>query len=196
MSDWPHLIQTLLGGVLSGGATAGTTVLTYLKDQRTRLEALEGVIGTPGSSVKPKTGIFVLFDQHDQNLTRLQESLRKLKTEVDGWSEDPPAWVFRAVNRRSTLPDPDDIGLKVQRLGARLEDLQDQLNKLGGQLKTLSSDYVDRNTYEDDTQERATQIRRIEADLARATGFLEGVMTTLDYKSKTIPPGKKKGPIT
>jgi hypothetical protein len=198
MSDWPHIIQTAISGVVSGGAGAATTLLAFFKEQRARIEKLEKAVGTAGSSVEPRTGMFLVLSQLDDQFKSFLETHRKFKREIEGWEDDPPDWLTRALNRRtsSTSISSDHfedfearIDLRVKTATERLKRLEEAFDQISAQVsllpekfeKQVGDKFVDAESYEQESKKRAEEVRRIQENLHTANGFLRGVMAALGY---------------
>ena len=132
MSDWPHIIQTAISGVVSGGAGAATTLLAFFKEQRARIEKIEKAVGTAGSSVEPRTGLFLLVSQLDEQLKGIQDTYRKFRREIDGWEDDPPEWLTRALNRRTSMTsvNSDQFDDFESRIDQRMKLSTERLKRL------------------------------------------------------------------
>jgi chromosome segregation ATPase len=176
MADSTSLIQSLLSGLISGGTTAGTAILAVFRDLKSRLSSLETKVGSDGDV---KTGLFLFVD-------RLDESVRKLKRELESWQDDPPDWLIRMINRgRSTnsfsLEHHHELeqlvearykntSVMIRRLEQEIEDMRKRLDSL-----------VDRAEYERDGRIRNEEVAKFREQLATVNGLLRGVMTALGY---------------
>jgi chromosome segregation ATPase len=183
------LIETIVSGALTGGAGAATTLLAFFRDVRKRLETIEKVVGGPGSAVEPKTGFHFVLSQVDDTIKRLDEAVRKLRRDIDGWEDDPPEWAVRLVNRRATASFTsetmqEEIAQKFRLMERRLNQLEEDLDRL---LKE-DSNYVERSLYDLDSRKRNEELRKIQDNLNTANGFLRGVMTALGYLEGSTPP--------
>lgn len=186
MSDAAPLIQTIISGVLSGGASAGTAFAAVFRDIKKRLKSLEEKVGDDGADGDPKTGLYLVVE-------RLDEIARKVKKETDSWEEDPPEWMLRLINRaaRSSSVNLEHYGemerLIEQRFRTNAQNIQRLEEKLDNITKRLD-DYVDRAEYERDARQRSEELSTIREQLATANGLLRGIMTAMGY----IDPTKKR----
>lgn len=187
MSDAP-LLQTIISGVISGGASAGTAFAAVFRDIKKRLKALEEKVGDDGADGDPKTGLFLVVE-------RLDEIARKVKKEVDSWEEDPPEWLLRLINRaaRSSSVNLENHAelerLIEQRARINAQAIRALEERLDGLQKTLDN-YVERAEYEHDARTRSEELSSIREQLATANGLLRGIMTAMGY----IDPTKKRPP--
>lgn len=198
--DWTHVVQTAVSGLVTGGAGAATTLLAFFRETRGRIDKVEKAVGSPGSPVEPRTGLFLLVAQLDEQMKALSDAQRKFKREIDGWEDDPPEWLTRTVNRRSmTSVNTEHFEDFEQRVEMRVKGATDRLKRLEEALTEVSErvsalpgagNYVDADLYEQDSEKRAEEIRRIQESLHAANGFLRGVMATLGY----IEPEVQKSP--
>jgi hypothetical protein len=193
------LIETIVSGALTGGAGAATTLLAFFRDVRKRLETIEKLVGSPGSSVEPKTGIHFVLSQFDETIKRLDEVVRKLRRDVDGWEDDPPEWAVRLVNRRATASFTsetmqEEIAQKFRLMERRLTQIEGDLDRV---LKESSeTNYVERSLYDIDSRKRNEELRKIQDNLNTANGFLRGVMTALGYLDEgSSPPPPNSSPV-
>ena len=198
MSDLSQLVQMVVSGVVTGGAGAATTVLAFFREIRGRIEKLEKMVGSAGSAVDPKTGLFLITDQLSTQVRGLEESLKKFRRDVDAWEDDPPEWLARVLTRRTGLSSfsLDEIEQhfearlkaatdKLKRLEEAISDTQDQVSRLQTEMSHDMETLVQSKDYEEDSRRRADEIRRIQENLHTANGFLRGVMAALGY---TEPP--------
>ncbi len=198
MADTTSLIQMIVSGVVSGGAGATASVLTFFREMRGRIEKLEKALGNPGSTVEPRTGIYLLLAQLVEQLKQVEDAFRKFKRDVDSWEDDPPEWFTRALNRRTSagslnVEHLDEFEQRVEgrvklaidrlkRLEEAFAESQDQVSKLSDEFeREASTKFVDIETYEQESKKRADEIRRIQENLHTANGFLRGVMAALGY---------------
>ncbi len=201
MSDWSHIVQTVVSGVVSGGAGAATTLVAFFKEQRSKIEKLEKIVGSAGSSVEPRTGLHLLTAQLDDRVEAYQEASKKFRREVEGWQDNPPDWLVRLLNRRTTTSvDADDLedyhartDQRIRLAIERMKRLEEAFEVISSQVSGLpekferqgDSRFVDVETYTQDSKERAEEIRRIQENLQSANSFLRGVMATLGYVDST-----------
>jgi hypothetical protein len=165
MSD---IVIQVISSVLSGGASAATTFAAVFREIQRRLTHIENKIG---SQEDPKTGLFLVTERHD-------ETLRKLKREVESWPDDPPAWLLRLIRKtmasNSATFESADIEKIEQRLRTRLEkrieDLEQELEL-----------YVRRGDYDKDLLIRSKELSAIREQTASSNGLLRGIMSALGY---------------
>lgn len=204
------LVQTVISGLISGGAGAATTMLAFFKEMRGRIERLEKSVGTQGSAVEPRTGLYLLVAQLGDQVKIVEDALKTFKREVDRWEDDPPDWLTRALNRRAAVTSfnaeqfeefETRVEQRVKLATDRVKRLEDALARVQEQVETLpdrftqeSDRFVDVDTYELESRKRADDIRRIQENLNTANGFLRGVMAALGYLDP--PPASPPMPPT
>lgn len=185
MSDG-SLIQSIISGVISGGGAAATGFLAVFRDIRKRLKELEEKLG---SDEDPKTGLFLVIE-------RMDEVLKKLKRETDGWADDPPEWLIRMVNRvaRSSsinLEHHHELETLVeQRFKTNAANIR-RLEEILERVEKSLGDFVTRAEFERTGRERSEELAKVREQLATANGLLRGVMTALGYidpEGRRLPP--------
>lgn len=194
MADLAKIVETLVGalpGLAAGGASAVTTLLTFARDMKKRLTDLEVKLGL---NEEPRTGLY-------QSVWVIEESLKRLKRELEGWNDEPPDWAKRMVskNRSSSQMGLDHmleveqrIDQKIQTFNTRIKGYQDELEAVASRLKKLeqgleedecpdSGKLITRVEYERDSQHKAEDLLLIRESLATANGLLRGVMAAMGY---------------
>lgn len=183
MSDSWTILQTIISGALTGGASATTTFLAVFKDIKKRLTDLEAKVGT----AEPKTGLF-------QALEALAEQVRRLRREIDGWHDDPPDWA-RGPARRGTSINMEVVHEIEERMEQRLKSFAAAMKRLEDDLERREKrmedglerstpgvrTFISRDEYEADSKQRAIEVAKIRENLASANSFLRGVMSALGY---------------
>jgi len=192
--DLPTILQGVASGLLTGGASAGTTFLAVFKDIKKRITDLEKGLGDNDS--EPATGLYGTVDG-------LSKSLRALRNEIDSWRDSPPDWLVRIAQRANRASQSneqlhefeDRIFQRLKRveddLDRREERLHDEIGKSSPEFKT----FVHREEYEEDSRRRAVEIRKIHENLKSANSFLRGVMAALGYLDPEPPPSDPPPPL-
>lgn len=179
-TNWNTLIEGIVSGVLTGGASAATTVLTLFRDLRKRTASIEEKLG---SAIDPKTGLHL-------SIANVEDSYRKLRKQIDSWDEEPPTWAVRLMNRRvaSTSFSMEHISEVEQRLenklrllDGRLDTLETDLNKHRREHNDLDTEFVTVESYDADSRKRAAEMAEMQRNLASSNGFLRGVMASLGH---------------
>lgn len=204
MADIPSLVQSVITGLVAGGATAATTVGASWRSFKQRLAALEEKVGSPGSSTEARTGLFLALHNLEASLrtplTDLAETVRKLRREVDTWADEPPDWAHRLVRggARSTSVNMEIFQEIEGRWEARLKSLTDRVKHLEEQLddhtrRAKRDGYVPMDEYQEDSRKRAMEIAKIRENLSVTNGFLKGVMASMGYIDPEEPPTNPGG---
>jgi hypothetical protein len=196
------LLPQIIAGILTGGAGAATTLLGVFRKTKERLKNLEESLG---SEEPVKTGLFL-------TVSALEDTVRKIKRELDSWEDDPPKWaerllararssssndltaqamdververILRAYNERLTRAE-DDFEAKIRRIEEEVE--RELAEEPSGKLLT-------RDEYMRDSRARAEEMLKIREQLATANGLLRGVMSALgiiDREDSPPPPPAK-----
>jgi len=187
MTDLSKYVESVLSGLLAGGASAATTVLAFAKDIKNRLTTIETKLG---SSEEPRTGLF-------QSVWTTEEGFRRFKRTVESWDEDPPEWAKRLISRhRSTstlsvdhlLEIENRIDQKIRTFQDRLKGYEDTLEDIGARVRKHADEdrpeairMVSRDDYEKDSRAKAEELVKIRESLATANGLLRGVMAAMGY---------------
>lgn len=203
MADHTAMIQSIVSGVLTGGASAATALFAFFKDIKSRLAELEAKVGS--DKTDPKTGLYY-------TLELIQDGARRTRREIDGWRDDPPEWLTRAIqnaSRRSsvTMEHQHEMEERVeQRLKAFSQQLrrfeeelhrrQEELNRREEMLERSSpatKTFITRDEYEEDSLRRAAEVSKIRENMAASNVWLRGVMAALGYgdDKPSIPPIQK-----
>lgn len=170
------LLQTILSGVLSGGGSAATAFLAVFAGIKKRLKELEDKLG---SDEDPKTGLHLVIE-------RMDETLKKLKREIDGWHDDPPEWLVRIVTRaaRSSSVNLEHhheletlVDQRYKANAAGIRRLEEQLERLEKSL----DDYISKADFERDGRGRSEELAKVREQIATSNGLLRGVMSALGY---------------
>ncbi len=146
------------------------TFASVFRSLRKRLSTVEEKVG---SNENPKTGLFLVLE-------RLEEGLKKIKRDVDGWEDEPPEWLVTGVRRiirntssvtLSNVHDMERLLEKVKRIEDRLDEFEKSCNRR----------YVDQGEYEHEARVRSEEIARIREQLGTTNGLLRGVTSALGY---------------
>lgn len=194
MADLTKIIETVVSGVLAGGASAGTTLFAFARDIKKRLTDLEAKIG---SSEDPKTGLY-------HSLWAVEEMLKRLKRDVENWDDDPPEWAKRLVSRtRSSsamgldhmLEVEQRLDQKIRTFNDRIKGYEDELEEVIRRVRTLEEDeapnigkLLTREEYEKDSRAKAEEVLKVRESLATANGLLRGVMAAMGYLDEKKDP--------
>lgn len=196
MADVSSIIQSLVSGVLTGGASAGTTLLAVFRDLKKRLNELEAKVGSDKS--EPKSGLFLAIEL-------LSEAQRKIRREIDAWEDDPPDWIVRAARRSSvSMETQQELEQRVeQRLRAFsqvLKRFEEEMDHRETELKRSASKtvFLTRSEYEEDSKLRAAEMAKVRENLSSSNVWLRGILSALGYidpeptTQLKLPPPKRK----
>lgn len=197
MADVSKIIESVVGGLLTGGMSAATTFLTVFKDIKKRVTSLEERLGT----ADPKTGVYLA-------LSFVEDGTKQLRRKVDGWEDDPPDWAKRLLARSRSTSSNDLSGQIAfeERVDRNMKEYRDRLKRVEDDIEAKierierevekrmsakgTSHGVTREEYVKDSQTRAEEVIKIREQLATANGLLRGVMSALGY----IDTDKPKSP--
>lgn len=195
MPDVSKIIESVVGGLLTGGMSAATTFLTVFKDIKKRVTSLEDRLGT----ADPKTGIYLA-------ISFVEDGTKQLRRRVDGWEDDPPEWAKRLLARARTTSSNDLSGQIAfeERVDRNMKEFRDRLKRVEDDLeekitriekeverrvslKGGAGHGVTREEYVKDSQSRAEEMVKVREQLATANGLLRGVMTAMGYIDSDKP---------
>ncbi len=183
MADSTSLITSLISGLITGGTSMLTTVMAVFRDLRKRVTILEDRLGK--SDMDSKSGLFL-------EVSQLADALRKLRKEIDSWSDSPPSWANRLRRSSSASLDLEILQDYENRFEARSKTLLDRVKRIEEALeehekKSRVANFITKSEYEEDSRHRAEEIAKIQASLSSANGFLRGVMSALGYLDDGLP---------
>lgn len=163
------LVKAVVSGLVTGGMSAATTFLTVFRSLTNRVRNVEELLG---SSVEPKSGLFL-------SVATLEDALRRFKREIDSWEDAPPDWAKRMVNR-AKLSSSTDLNTVVDiesRVDARLRSFQERLATLEQEHTTACC--VTREEFLEDSKQRAAELAQLREQIATVNGLLKGVLVAL-----------------
>jgi chromosome segregation ATPase len=201
MTEPNELITEIISGVLTGGAGAATTLLGVFRKTKQRIRELEEAVG---KEEPIRTGLFL-------TVFALEETVKKIKREMESWEDSPPKWAERLMGRARTTSSTDlagqrDFEERIERMlrsyNERLTNAEDDIEK---KIRRIEDDVerelaeeptgklLTRDEYIRDSQQRAEEMLKIREQLATANGLLRGVMATLGIIDP-MPPKPPKLP--
>ena len=171
MSTTLELLQSLLPGIFSGAATAGTAVGSYLKGILKRVEDLEKRVGTTDPVTGAKSGLIATID--------LVQSFQK---RVESWEHQTPHWMvqmvqnqFHHMQARSTMPSIDTTVIEGKiryDLQNDLRGMRDQVSACQHSLETLQ-ERVDRCLTVETSAMMERSMSELRTDVAATKGGVE-----------------------
>ena len=198
MAEPSELVPQIIAGILSGGAGAATSLLGVFRKTKERLKALEEAVG---KEEPIKTGLFL-------TVYAIDETLKKLKREVESWEDDPPKWAERMM-ARGRAGSNHDLAAQVQfeervertirsyneRLSRLEDDLAAKTRRLEEEVRETGEGgrLLTRDEYLEDSKGRAVEMGKIREQLATVNGLLRGVMSALGIIDPP-PPGSTSDP--
>lgn len=185
MAEPTELVPQIIAGILSGGAGAATSLLGVFRKTKKRIEALEELLG---KEEPVKTGLFL-------TVFALDETLKKLKREVESWEDDPPKWAERLISR-GRAGSNHDLAAQVQfeeRIERTIRSYNERLSRMedefAAKIRRLEEEVeraeepnarvLTREEYLQDSRNRAVEMGKIREQLATVNGLLRGVMSAL-----------------
>jgi predicted RNase H-like nuclease (RuvC/YqgF family) len=157
--------------------------MAVFRDLRKRVTVLEERLGKPDADTK--SGLFL-------EVSQLADALRKLRKEIESWSDEPPSWANRLRRSSSANLSLEILQDYENRFEQRCKGLIDRVKRVEEALeehekKARTPNYITKSEYEEDSRHRAEEITKIQANLSSANGFLRGVMSALGYLDDTLP---------
>jgi hypothetical protein len=186
MAETSEIITQVVSGILTGGAGAATSLLGVFKKTKARLAALEELVGKEDPV---KTGIFL-------TLYGLEETVKRLKREVESWEDSPPMWAERLF-ARARSNSSSDISSHVQfeetvnrslrsfneRLSRAEDDFEAKIRRMELEVERELAEppgkLLSRDEFTQDSRMRAEEMLKLREQLATVNGMLRGVMTAL-----------------
>lgn len=187
MADTTSILSNVISGLITGGTSMITTVLAVFRDLRKRVHVLEERLGNPGPEIK--SGLFL-------EVAGLTEALRKLRREIDSWSDEPPSWANRLRRSSSANLNLEILQDYENRFEQRAKTILDRIKRVEETLeehekRSRTGIYITKAEYEEDSRHRAEEISKIQSSLSSANGFLRGMMGALGYLDES-PPIRRK----
>ena len=192
MTDWTEIIGSLTTGLLSGGATALTTLMGVFRDLRKRIRILEEFVGHPDSLGNLPTGLHLRVYNIVRRLTEIEDLLRKMQKDLEDLEDEPPDWVVSMVNRARTASSTNmelqqDFENRIEgrlrslrdRFTREIEDLQRELQDIREDFRNLDNVYLQKDVYTKDSQRRSVEISRIKENLASVNGLMRGILAAM-----------------
>lgn len=196
------ILTQIITGILTGGAGAATSLLGVFRKTKQRLDKLEEDVGRE-EPVKSGLRLAVFA---------LEETVKKLKREVDSWEDDPPEWAERLFARRARSASGHDLSSSAQyeeainrqmrsfneRLSRSEDDQEEKLRRLETNVERRMAEEPDgmlltREEYLLDSRSRAEEMAKIRESLATVNGLLRGVMAALNFVD--TPPDPSDPPL-
>ncbi len=206
MAEPNEIVPQIIAGILSGGAGAATSLLGVFKKTKARIAALEEAVGKEDPV---RTGLFL-------TVWALDETVKKMKREMDSWEEEPPKWAERLISRLARGSSHDlqaqaDFETRIERklrefnerLSRAEDDLDEKIRRIESDVERDLAQEPDgkllmREEYLSDSRARAEEMLKLREQLATVNGLLRGVMTALGIidpeKGGGSPPPPKPPP--
>lgn len=187
MSEPNEIIPQVIAGILSGGAGAATSLLGVFRKTKERLKKLEEAVGKEEPT---KTGLF-------ETVGAIEETVKKIKRELESWEDDPPKWAERLLGRVRQSSSSDLAGQAQfeERIERSLRSFNERLSRAEDDLDTKmrrveenvarsiseepSGKLLTREEYLRDSRMRAEEMLKLREQLATVNGLLRGVMSAL-----------------
>ncbi len=171
MSTTLEFLQSLIPGIVSGAATAGGAVGSYLKGLLKRVEDLEKRMGTTDPVTGAKSGLVATLD-----------ALQSFQRRVESWEHQTPHWMvqmvqnaYHQVQMRSTMPSLDTsiIEGKIRfEMQGDLRSIRDQVHECQNTLENLQ-ERVDRCLTVETSAMMERSMSELRADVAAAKGGID-----------------------
>ncbi len=169
MAENTDIVKAIVSGLVTGGTSAATTFLTVFRNVKARLKTVEDSLG---NSTDPKSGLYLA-------VAALEDSVRRLKRDLDSWDDTPPDWAKRLVNRAkvSASSDLNTVVDIESRVDARLRAFQERLASL--EQDAHSTYTLSREEYLEDSKRRAAELSDLREQIATTNGMIKGVLAAL-----------------
>jgi len=157
-----HLLESVIPAVITGGGTAVSTILAFLRDTKKRLDDVEKRVG----SLEGKSGL--VYSMH-----LLEDSLKTLRDKVG----EPVRWRTPSFPGEQTT---DFIEGKLRDFERRIKDLEECQERIDAKIKKLVSE----DDFEQADRQRADEISAIRHTMAEVRGLLQGLQSALGLIGK------------
>lgn len=171
--SWDHLVESVVPAIISGGGTAVSTILAFVRDFKKRLEELEKRVG----SIEGKAGLVYSMHLAEEGLKSLRERLDARDRQDNDIPREPPRWRMPSYSNMDVLTQFED---KLRDLDRRLKDMEDSQERLEGKVKKCVTDAE----FEDADRQRADEIAAVKTTMAEVRGLLQGLQSALGLIGK------------
>ncbi len=171
------LVETILSGVLTGGATAASTIYGFFRSTKERLDKLESALGKS----EPRSGFFLAIQALNEGLGKIQTHMEDMNLRVKRLEE----WGTVGVIRTPMPFDPHAQGDSEARwrdIQRRMGDLEDNVKRLERRVDGWNTDIAKVD------ERRSQELGRVREEMASVNGLLRGLMAALDYEDRPGPP--------
>jgi gas vesicle protein len=194
------LLPEIISGILTGAAGGATSLLGVFRKTKERVAALEEALG---KETPVKTGLYL-------TLSAVEDTVKRMKREMDSWEDDPPKWAERLMSRARTNSS-QDLTVQAQyeerieralrsfneRLSRAEDDLESKIRRVEAEVaRELAEEpngkLLTRDEYIKDSRDRAEEMLRIREQLATVNGLLRGVMSAMNIIDPQPPPSPPK----
>jgi DNA repair ATPase RecN len=202
----PKIVESLITGLLSGGATAITTTMGVFRDVRARVAKLELSLGQ--KELEPKTGLMKEVEELKSTVSISQKTLKDisetvetlgkgspketrdqleaLKREIANWDINHPEWLRKVLSRqRTSAYDIDEVSTLENRLLEKLKNVSSSIKRLEDRLDELdqpdTGKFLSKSEYIKDSEDRSDEMQKIRQELSTSNSLMRGVMAALGY---------------
>lgn len=155
-----HLLESVIPAIISGGGTAVSTILAFLRDIKKRVEELEKRVGT----IEGKSGLVYSMHLMEDAIKGLREKLEE--------SREPMRWRMPSYTGMEIIPEVES---KLRDFERRLKDMEECHERLESKIKKLVSE----EDFEQADRQRAEEIAIVKQTMAEVRGLLQGLQSAL-----------------
>jgi hypothetical protein len=182
-----NLVEKVVTAVLTGGGTAASTILVFFRDVRKRIDELEKKVG----STENRTGIaYKVYLLEEEAVV----GVKKLRSEIESWTQHPPDWLINFGRRRSNAPGSLDEFVamedRIRQMDRRIRELEETFPHLEERVRRCISE----EDFAVADRQRAAEISVVRTTLAEVRGLLQGLQSVLGFPRPNGSEPKKGGP--
>lgn len=183
---YDHLLENVVSGVLTGGATAVTAIVSFFRDTKKRVTDLEARGNAWDNRLNLLTGKFSPLEVGPG----IVQQVSQLKIDFDDWK----SWLMQNYTAglppmRASMPTPRQsfvVNLdQIENEDYRLTKIERTLKELRDRLDEMESSVHDQEkALRESDGERSDQIHKIREEIASVNGVMRGLATAMGlYKS-------------
>jgi predicted nucleic acid-binding Zn-ribbon protein len=165
------LAEAVVSGVLTGGATAATTIWGFFKTTKERLEKLEAAVG----KTDPRSGLMLAVQLVNEAVSRLQDRIERFEDRLKKQEDWGNVGIIRTpMPFDPHLVNPEADG-RIRDALRRVGDLEDNVKRLERRIESWSGD-LDKLD-----ERRAQELGKLREEMASINGLLRGLMAAMDF---------------
>lgn len=186
--SYDHLLENVVSGVLTGGATAVTAIVSFFKDTKKRVTDLEARGNSWDNRLNILTGKIGSLETN----SGMVQQIAQLKTDFDDWKNWlmqnytaglPPMRASMPTPRQSFVVNLDQIendDYRLTRIEKTLKDLRDRIDELETSVRDQEK------ALKESDGDRSEQIHKIREEIASVNGLMRGLATAMGLYKQNL----------